>query len=230
MGGFIQKAVKKWQLIMYITFVTGACAFFVSTLIAPRYLSSITILIVQKDATASAASQSVEYLSEVFSQVVHTELFFDDVLNSEYDIEDSFEGKASQRKQQWKKDVEVEKVSNAGILKIIVKNKSRAQAHLIAQAIAENFATNSEKYHGSSDSIIVKLIDGPITTSKPAIPNIPLNTGFGLLVGFLGSVIIVTFFESFDLKVVGKQKVMDKMVKNQIQKQLRKREENKKLH
>jgi len=229
MGGFIRKTAKKWQLVMYITFVAGACAFFVSTLIGPKYESNITILIVQKDANASSASQSVEYLSEVFSQVVHTELFFDDVLESRYDIEDSFEGDPTKRKQQWKREVVVKKISNAGILKISVQNSSRSQAHLIAQAIAENFANNSEKYHGSSDAVIVKLIDGPITSTKPVAPNIPLNTGFGLLVGLLGSIVVVSFFDSFDLKMIGKQKISDEMVKEQIEKQLLKRDEQQEL-
>lgn len=229
MGGFIRKTAKKWQLVMYITFVAGACAFFASTLVAPKYESNITILIVQKDANASSASQSVEYLSEVFSQVVHTELFFDDVLESRFNIEESFEGDPTERKQQWEKAIVVNKISNAGILKIGVQNSSRSQAHLIAQAIAENFATNSEKYHGSSDAVIVKLIDGPITSTKPVAPNIPLNTSFGLLVGLLGSIVLVSFFDSFDLKMIDKQKISDEMVKDQIEKQLRKRDEKQEL-
>jgi len=214
---------------MYITFVAGACSFFVSTLITPKYLSEITILIVQKEANASSASQSVEYLSEVFSQVVYTELFLDDVLSSKDEIASNFSTDPSKRRQQWKNEVEVKKISEAGILKIKVKSESRVQSFLIAQAIAENFATNSEKYHGSSDAVIAKLIDGPITSGSPAIPNIPLNTGFGLLVGFLGSLVIIGFFDKFDLKVVGKERAYDRMVSEQIEKQLKKREEKKEL-
>lgn len=225
----LPKIFKKWQLILYITFVAGSCAFFVSTLIPPKYRSDITILIIQKETNTASASRSVEYLSEIFSQVIFTELFLDDVLNSSLKIEKKFSDDPGERKKQWEKEVQVEKISGAGILKISVFDRSMIESRKIARAIAQNFSENGQKYHGRKEVIEPKLIDGPITSSLPVSPNIFLNTALGLIIGFVGSVIVAIFYGSFDLRVVEKKSVIDKLIKSQLKRQLEKRKEKSEL-
>lgn len=229
MTGITSRIAKKWQLILYVTFVAGACAFFVSTIITPKYRSDITILIVQKNKNAMETSRSVGYLSEVFSQVIHTELFLNDVFSSHFGIQKQFSDESGKRKKQWENEVKIEKLAEAGILKISVFDSSKVESNKIAQAIAHNFFHNSQKYHGSKGIVEVKLIDGPITSKSPVSPNIPLNTALGLLFGFAGAILIVVFHDSFDLRVVERKFKMSEMVKKQLQNQLRKRQQGDKL-
>ncbi|MEA1925966.1 MAG: Wzz/FepE/Etk N-terminal domain-containing protein [Patescibacteria group bacterium] len=225
MREILSKIFRKWQLILYITFVAGSCAFFVSTLIPPKYRSDITILFIQKEANTASASRSVEYLSEIFSQVIFTELFLDDILDSSLEIEKKFSDDPGERKKQWEKEVQVEKISGAGILKISVFDESMIESRKIARAIARNFSENGQKYHGRKEVIEPKLIDGPITSSLPVSPNILLNTVLGLIIGFVGSIIVAISYGSFDLRVVKKKSVIGGLVKSQLKRQLEKRKE-----
>ena len=229
MANILTRIKNKWQLIVYMTLVLGAVAFFVSTLIPPKYRSDITVLFVAKSVDTFSASRSAEYLGAVFSQVVYTDSFMSDVLESPQNIEKRFSLDPKKRKKQWENGVMINKIDNTGILEISVFDTERAEAQKIAEGIGWNFVNNSKKYHGSEGSVEAKVINGPITTTKPAQPNVFVNAILGALIGLVGSLLLVFFFKDFDLKLFASQPAPSGIVQKQIEEELKKRTEKKEL-
>ncbi len=238
MGKFASNVVKKWQLVLYISLMLGAITFFVSTAITPKYKSDLTILIIQKNADVLTASQNAGYLSDVFEKVLHTESFMRGVLKSDAGIKREFSKDAKKRMEEWKAEIKSEKIGNSGILKISVFDPRSQDSYKIAAGIAKNFKENSTEYFAEKDEVEIKILDGPISSSKVAYPNIKINTAVGLVVGFLGSLLIIYFFEDFDLRLVKKskrgialtlrssEKTIEQKIGDQLVRQLEKRKDN----
>lgn len=229
MGKVISKISKKWQLVVYITLMTGAVAFFISTLLTPKYKTETTFLVLQKDVDIASAAQSAEYLSEIFAQVAFTEPFIDSVLDSPFQVEKELSFEPVKKQKQWREDVIVKSAGKAGILEITVLDKSRVESRKVAQAIAHSFSQNSSEYYGGRGTIEIKPINGPTTSDSPVSPNILLNTVWGLALGFVVSILLSLFYKSFDLKLIGKPGVVGEMVGDQLRRQLAKRQERKEL-
>ena len=86
MTSILVKVKKKWQLVVYVSLILGAVTFFVSTVIPPKYKSEVSILIVQHNVDTFSAARSAGYLGDIFSQVLYTESFLNDVLKSPFEI------------------------------------------------------------------------------------------------------------------------------------------------
>jgi len=225
MKNFTSKVIRKWQLILYISLMLSAVTFFVSTAITPKYRSDITILIVQKNTDILTASQNAKYLSSVFNQILYTETFMKGVLETDIAIERRFSRDAKKRKKEWKDEIRAEIVGNTGMLKISVLDPKNEDSYKIALGIAKNFKENSSDYFGQRKEVETRVIDGPITASKVAYPNIILNTAIALIVGVFGSLLIIYFYEDFDLKLIKPSKKgdffpEDKNIEQQIGDQL----------
>ncbi|MEA2007278.1 MAG: hypothetical protein U9O20_03920 [Patescibacteria group bacterium] len=229
MTSILIKIRKKWQLIVYVSLILGAITFLVSTVISPKYKSEVSILIVQHNVDTYSVVRSAGYLGDIFSQVLYTESFLNDVLESPFEIERNFSNDPKKKRSEWKKEVAIKKIADTGIVQIKVFDVSRIQAEKISSGIAWNFAVNGTKYHGGADNIEVKIIDGPITSSKPAYPNVLMNTIFGLMAGLFGSLILIFFFDEFDLKVVESRRLPRSIVKDEIERQLQKRSRDERL-
>ncbi|MFA5961085.1 MAG: Wzz/FepE/Etk N-terminal domain-containing protein [Parcubacteria group bacterium] len=189
---------QKLKVIFVVSFVVAACVFTISTIIKPKYRSDISVLVVQKQpedkVDAFSAAKSAEYLSDIFSKIIFTDSFIDDVLQSPVGVKNVYSTNKEDRKKEWEKEVSVKKVNNTGIIEISVFDPSRKEAEKVAQAIASNLATNNQKYHGGGDKIVISVIDGPVTTQNPATPNIPLNILIGFVMGLIGTVGYLYFF------------------------------------
>jgi capsular polysaccharide biosynthesis protein len=238
MNKFVSNIVRKWQLVLYTSLMLGAVTFFISTAITPKYRSDVTVLIVQKNADVLTASQNAEYLSEIFQKVLYTESFMRGVLKSDGEIQREFSGDAKKRMQEWEDEIESYKVGSAGILKISVFDPTRQDAYKIAVGVLRNFKENSAEYFGEKGEVEIKILDGPITSSGVAYPNIKQNTFFGLVVGFIGSLFVIYFFKDFDLRLVKRPKkglafllksseiAIEQKIGDQLARQLEKRKDN----
>ncbi len=238
MSKFVLDVIKKWQLVLYISLMLSAVTFFVSTAIAPKYRSDITVLITQKDADVLTASQNAEYLSDVFEKVLYTESFMRGVLKSDAEIKREFSGDAKKRIKEWAAEIQTEKVGSSGILKIVVFDPRSEDSYKIATGIVNNFKENRTEYFGEKDEVEIKILDGPISSSKVAYPDIKLNTALGFFVGVIGSLMIILFFEDFDLRLVRKskrgiafsiksaEKAIEQKIGDQLVRQLEKRKDN----
>ena len=199
MEKFIQIIKNHWQTVFLTTLLLTASVFAVSAFLTPEYESDMSILVIQKQpedkVDAFSAAKSAEYLSDIFSKVIYSDSFIDDVIQSPLNIQREFSADKETRKKEWEKDVKVKKINNTGILEIGVFDVSRKEAEKIVQAIAWNLSTNNGKYHGGGQKIVVNAIDGPITSQNQARPNVLLNSLLAFLVGVIGSLGFFYFME-----------------------------------
>jgi capsular polysaccharide biosynthesis protein len=204
MEKFIQIVRNHWQTVFLTTFLLTAMVFAVSAFLTPKYESDMSILVIQKQSEdkvdAFSAAKSAEYLSDIFSKVIYSDSFIDDVIQSPLNITRKFPVDKEDRKKEWEKDIKVKKINNTGILEISVFDPSRKEAEKIVQAIAWNLSTNNGKYHGGGQKIVVNAIDGPITSQKQARPNVLLNSLLAFLIGIIGSLGWFYFMEKVEKK------------------------------
>lgn len=193
---FIQTLRQKWQVLFLVTLLILVTSFVISVVQIPKYKSSVTILITQKygfNTDIYAASKFTEYLSNLLDQVIYSKSFFDEVMAAG-DVKNDFSPKPEKRAKEWAKIVNTRVISNTGIISISVYHKERDQAEKLTKAIANVLVTKSDLYHGAGQQVLVRVIDGPITSERTAKPNIPLNLMFGLILGLvLGGVFIYLF-------------------------------------
>lgn len=199
MEKLIQIIKNHWQTTFLVTFLLTALVFAVSAFLTPKYESDMSILVIQKQpedkVDAFSAAKSAEYLSDIFSKVIYSDSFINDVIGSPLNISRRFSADKEDRKKEWEKDVKVKKINNTGILEISVFDLSRKEAEKIVQAITWNLSTNNGKYHGGGEKIVVNAIDGPITSQNQARPNVLLNSLLAFLIGIIGSVGFFYFTE-----------------------------------
>jgi len=192
-------------MIAVISLAAACLAFSVSAILPARYSSEISLLVIQKQSPdkvdAFSAAKSAEYLSDILSKSVYTDMFYADVMSAPQKPENQFSADHETRKQEWAKEIQTKQVNNTGIIKVTVLDKSKAEAQKLAEAIAWNFSTNGQKYHGAGNQVEIKLIDGPITSQYPTSPNIFLNAVLGFIAGFIGSIALAYFFPEANLEV-----------------------------
>lgn len=222
---------KRWQTMLIITIIITAIVFSISALITPKYRSDISVIVIQKQASykvdAFSAAKSAEYLSDILSKAIYTDTFLNDVIDAPVGISKKFSDIPEEKKEEWKKTVDVKKLNNTGIIEISVYDTSRQEAEKIARAVEWGLAVRGDKYHGGGDRIKIELIDGPITSVKPVKPNILLNTLLGFIFGIVISFVVVYFFRDFDLKIFGVEKEeksdwIEKKVKEEFSQESRK--------
>lgn len=190
LANFIKVLRKEWKFLFLASFLVAAITFAVSSFLTPEYETTASILVIQKQqedkVDAYSAGKSAEYLSDIFSKVIFTDSFIDDVLKSPVGVKNQYSGDREERKKEWDKKVTVKKVNNTGIIEITVYDPSRQESQKIAQAIIWNLSNNSSKYHGGGGSVILNPVDGP-TLSKNPVPNVWINSLLGFVIGLIGT-------------------------------------------
>ncbi|MFW5885152.1 MAG: YveK family protein [Patescibacteria group bacterium] len=204
MKEFFQKIRNKWQTIALITFLVTALVFSISAFIPPKYSSKVRMIIIQHHSSekvdAFSAAKSAEYLSDIIAKVVYTDSFLKDVLDSPVKVKKEFPQSSEEKMEAWSKAVDIDKINNTGILEITVFDKSGQEAKRLADSVAWSLNVRGDKYHGGGDSVEIKTISGPITSQKPAKPNLLINTLLGFVLGLVGSLAAVYYLDNFDLR------------------------------
>ena len=163
-----------------------------------EYRSSIRLLITQQTASVDAytASRSVERIADDLANIVPTKLFFDQVLNVQYDVNpDQFPSEITQpakRRKVWQRMISTTVSRGTGLLSIDVYNRDKEQARQISNAVGFILTQQGWRYTSGSD-ISVRLVDSPLVSRYPVRPNIPANGFIGLVLGALvgGAIVIV---------------------------------------
>lgn len=171
----------------------------VLTFIQPfKYSAKSKLLVVQKfpsETDAYVMSRSNEYLSTVLAKVIDSNSFFDDVMNTEFDINRSyFSGDSTEQMKLWENTISAQPIADTGIINIAVYHKDKYQAEEISKAINSVMIAKHTNYHGAGDKVEIKLIDGPAVSTMPVKPNIALNLAAGLLAGCLFAMIYIYLF------------------------------------
>lgn len=189
LANFIKVLKRDWKFVIFSAFLIAALTFAISAFMTPKYETKASILVIQKQpedkVDAFSAAKSAEYLSEIFSKIIFTDSFIDDVLKSPIGVKNQYSVDKEERKKEWEKEVKAKKINNTGIIEVTVYDPSLRESQKLAEAIAWNLSNNNSKYHGGGDKISVNLVDGP-TVSKNPVPNVWINALLGFLVGICG--------------------------------------------
>lgn len=184
---------KYWLILISFTLIFSVIGFIASVVQTPKYESTVQLLVIQKygdQFDAFTAKRSAETVAETLSSVVFTSSFMRQVIAAPIGINDNFPKELKERKQAWKKEINA-RLLEGGNFQIIVSDKDRDQAEKIAYGIAYIFVTNGSEYHGGGQQVEIKMVEKPITSTKPVSPNIYLNTILGFVAGLFTSIGIV---------------------------------------
>ncbi|MBI4811870.1 hypothetical protein HY798_00235 [Candidatus Falkowbacteria bacterium] len=196
---------KATILLLVILFVMAGVVF---TAVQPfKYGAKSKLLVVQSYADVVdpyVASKSNEYLSNVLANVVASDSFFNEVINSGYHVNaDYFPARPDKRLKEWTKTADARAVSDTGMIVVNVYHKDKYQAGQIAEAVNYILKTKNSLYHGGGDKVSVKVIDSPVISNWPVKPNIVLNLALATALGIIFSLCYVYLLpeKKYDLKI-----------------------------
>lgn len=196
---------EKKQTIVVIMVVFALFSMLITFAQPLKYRASTRLLVVQEGSIGSDAysiSRSNKYLSSTLSEVVYSNTFLEQVLASNFKIDDSIFSKyLNKRMKQWKQMVSAGAVSDTGIIVINTYHPDRHQASEINQAIAYTLKNKHEDYHGLGKKVSVRVLDRTILSNWPVKPNILLNLFFGVFFGFLVGLSFVRVFPNKAIKI-----------------------------
>lgn len=204
-GHFIKDIYKDKRNIAIITLILLILTL-VFTLIQPlKYRASARLLVIQDYSALPdpyAASKSVEYLSGILVEVMHSGSFLNEVMHSGFNIDQSyFSLKPDKKQKQWIKTINAKAISDTGIISIDVYHPNKDQAEQIIQAICNVLEKKHTLYHGGGNKIFLKMIDQPFATNFPVKPNIILNLALAFIFGLSFGIGFVYLYPGYKIKL-----------------------------
>ena len=170
-------------MVLVLVFLTA----FGTLIQTPKYRSQTKLLLKQQYGPGFDPyniTKATEYYSNLFSEVVFSQEFFNDVMAQDPRIQQNFfPTSAEQRTMLWRKTVSASPTGDTGILTITVYHPLRGQAEALSAAIANVLTSKGADFHGVGDRLQIQTIDGPVTSEKPVSPVLWLNTVVALLLG-----------------------------------------------
>lgn len=192
------KAKKQTIISLVILFFLASLIF---TLVQPfKYNSKSSVLVVQnlpRVIDPYTLSKSNEYLSNILAKVVSSNLFYNDVINSGYNINKDYFSKKNninEAMKKWQSAVQAKAISDTGIIDINIYHPDKQQLDQLAQAVNYVLQSKHGQYHGLGSNIALKVINKPLTSAWPAKPNIILNLALAVLLGLIISLYYVYLF------------------------------------
>lgn len=186
---------KYWYIPVALVIATTVLSLVVSFLQTPKYQSTVKLLVIQRQGAgldAYSAARSAETIAGVLSRMVYTTSFFDQVLESEFKLENVFSKEPTRQKQEWEDMVAV-KAPSDGALEIDVYHPNRELAEGYAFGIAYVLVNQGKEYHGGGNQIEIKMVDEPFTSELPTSPNVLQNTALGVVSGLILAISILLF-------------------------------------
>lgn len=176
------------------------------TLLQPiRYSAESRILITQNRGPVDpyVITKTNEYVTKVLSNVVTSDLFFKEVMNTDYHIDPNyFPLEQTARKEKWNKTVTAMASNDSGIMIIKILHRDKKEAGQIAEAVNYLLKMKSGEYHGIGSAIEIKVLDPPMVSEWPVEPPIVFNLVLSLVLGLILALAYVYFLpeQNYDLK------------------------------
>ncbi|MFH1509303.1 MAG: hypothetical protein ABIE68_04010 [bacterium] len=193
-NNYINILKKIWPyLALFITTLT-VLTFIFSAVQTPEYKSEVTMLVIQEQEgsmDAYTATRSAETIASLLTNMVHTSSFFERVMDSKYDIANTYSSDPIERQKQWDETIDANLSDKSGIMKLAVYNPDPNQSEKIARAVASVLTYEGDIYHGGGDAVTIKMVNVPTTSENPVKPAIATNTFSALLLGIIFSVVII---------------------------------------
>jgi capsular polysaccharide biosynthesis protein len=210
---FLRLIKAKKQTIISITAIFFALTLVITFIQPLKYGSESQILVVQDYGVGIdpyVAAKSNDYLSNILAQVVTSNSFFEEVLNSGFNIDKNyFPERADKRLKTWSETVSAKALNDTGIISINVYHTDKYQTEQIARAINYVLKTKNSMYHGGGNKVNVMTINEPIVSNWPIKPNIILNTLLGVILGLITSLYYIYLFpeSQYNFSLMPKKKI-----------------------
>ncbi len=177
---------RGWKTIFLFALLTAAFAAAVSFAFPLRYSSTMRLLIIQNQLSASdpyTAIKAAERISDNLAQILFTTDFYDQVMDAQFNIDEKyFDIDERKRRKRWNDAISTRVLRGSGMLDITVYHTDPEQAEQISQAIAFVLTTEGWEYVGGGD-LQVRVVDEPLVSRWPVRPNVPANAFMGFVLG-----------------------------------------------
>lgn len=187
---YFETLKKYWYLVAGIVVITCVLTLVISIAQTPKYESMVQLLVIQKQApgiSAETAARSADTIANILSKMIYTSTFFEKVKDSGFDIKREFPEDPKKFKKEWSKTVDATVISETGILEIRTYDPDKYQVEQLAYAVAYVLTKEGKYYHGGDVSVEIKMVDKPITSTRPVKPNVLQNTVVGFAISLLVS-------------------------------------------
>lgn len=211
----IQFIRRKWQTIL--AFVVGLTVLAVigSAVQPQKFRAEQRFLVVQthaEDVDPYAATRSTEYLANLFSEVMYSQSFMNQVFVSGYAVDRAeFPSESKKLKKAWQKTVQTRVLGDTGILEVFVYHEDRYQAEQISLAVGQVLRTKHTQYHGRGRAVQIQTIDAPIVSLRPVQPDVLLNAAVAAVLGLIAGLAFVYAFPKRELRLIGERLVEPKV-------------------
>lgn len=202
---YLQILRHNYGLVILVTILFIASAFFLTALRPLNYSATTEIMIIQKQLTETdsyLATKSAERIATNLSQVLYSSSFFDKVKNSGYvDLSAFNEMDEKTKREAWEEMVSAQVIPETGIMQITAYDPKKEQAATLAGAVAKVLEEQGSEYHGGGENIQIKEINTPLTSDFPVKPNLLINLLLGMVFGLLSSSVYLYLFP-YGIKIV----------------------------
>jgi len=198
-----------------------------------EYSSMAKVLVIQNQQMqmdAYIASKSSEAITKNLSDAILSSSFRSKVIEKYPDTPFVFYASEKQKRNYWKKQIDVKIIPNTSILEIKTYNESSFDSEKFLNNIVSTLFETHHDYHGAADLIKLQIIDNPVTSNYPVRPNWFVNIFMSLILAIFFNisfmmlfpnkytnfdVILNNFFNSDHKKIKTNQKI--KLVFNQTE-------------
>lgn len=186
---------KHWTTLALVTLLAGGVALLFSAVQPQDFSSEVKMLIIQKqnfETDTYLAAKSAEKVGDNLSEVLNTSSFFEKVVaEGSVDLSQLEAMSARDRHEAWGEKVSATVIPDSGLLVITAYDEDPAVAEKLAVAVASIMTTSSAEYHGGGESIVIKVVDDPMTSTYPVRPNIFVNVAVAMALGLMLSTLVI---------------------------------------
>lgn len=180
---------NNWYKVAIVTLLLIILSLGLSLVRPLQYRSRVELLVIQKQnltMDAYAAARASEKLANGLATVVKTKSFFDQVINSNFNIARThFPYEEKDVRKYWQKNIVTSVSPETSLLRIDVYDTNRTEANKIANAIAYVLVNNSEDFYGGNNDVFIKVVNEPLASNHPVRPAIVINSLTGLVLGLI---------------------------------------------
>jgi hypothetical protein len=191
----------KFSLVFFI--VASIVIFFTVLNFNQIYRSEISILVIPK---SEKAVQNSDQIIENIRNIPQTLFFFNRIISiDEKFLSDQIEDLPDNKKKKyWNSKIGTERISEAGIFKIIISDRIRYRSEFLCLKTSEELIKTIGIYYDIKKDVDVRIIDGLVTEYVSGVSKIFLffvSIVFSLLLSFLINFILVFLFKKKNITI-----------------------------
>ncbi|MBI4127666.1 MAG: hypothetical protein HY459_01200 [Parcubacteria group bacterium] len=176
---------REQRAVMAFIAIAVSLAVIASIFLPRAYKASARLLIIQHTVNADAftVSRSVDQIAKLFTNVVRTTSFLDQVRETNPALE------LDVTRKEWRRMIRAENIFDTGIIEVDTFTGSKEQSTKLLETVLEVLTKKNQLYHGFGNAIDLTLVDAPIVNRFPVRPNIVANTALAFFFALLVSVL-----------------------------------------